>query len=661
MWKKISIRWQLIAMMTLALTLIQVSILSIDYFSDIKQRKMMAIEQADTLSFALQHDLVRAIIDPKADTFSDISFRVSGFESVMMLAVFNEGMDETFRYIREDFTPPENLVISTPLQPVFSDRFLHIKQPLSVDNYKFGEIFFLIDLKKYQTGLQEQLFNKLIIFLFELAIALPMAWWISKNYTRPFTTLAKAMKQANVEESSFPEVETRSLNEIGVLYNGYNQLIKEITRKTNELKHLGEHDSLTGLLNRYAIDRQISSTLKDEAHKTNVMLIMDVDDFKLINDAAGHTAGDELLKQIGQVITTSLSPQACVGRVGGDDFIILMPGFKLIEGIEQAESLLQTMSDYRFTWNEKIFSISVCIGVVPFKPHEFTPQSLTLAADTALYAAKAKGHNKLSIYHAEDEKVQQYSSDIETVAIVKEALQDGEARFELFAQAIVPLQKETSQISYEILLRMKNAKGEMVYPDIFLPAANRYQLMVDIDTYVLRKYLEIATAHPEHLGNLAFVNINMGGSTLNNSDFQNSLRKAIDEFKFPWNKLVLEVTETSAVGNLAQASDFICYCRELGIRVALDDFGTGMASFEYLKHLPLDVVKIDGSFVRDMLEDPVDHAMVSYVNDISKLRGQETIAEFVEEREHVEALKKIGIDYGQGYYLEKPKPLTDWL
>ena len=661
MWKKISIRWQLIALMTLALVLIQLSILSIDYFSDIKQRKIIAIEQADTLSSALQHDLVRAIIDPKADTFSDISFRVSGFESVMMLAVFNDNMDETFRYTRENFTVPEKLVISAPQQPVFSDRFLHIKQPLSVDNYKFGEIFFLIDLEQYNTGLEEQLFNKLIIFLFVLAIALPMAWWISKNYTRPFSALANAMKQAKVEESEFPQVETRSQNEIGVLYDGYNQLIKEITRTTRDLKHLGEHDSLTGLLNRYAIDRQISESLKDENHTSSVMLIMDVDDFKLVNDTAGHAAGDELLKQIGQVLTTSIPSQASVGRVGGDDFIILMPGFKLIEGISQAEVLIQTMSDFRFTWKEQIFTVSVCIGIVPFKPHEFTPQTLTLAADTAFYAAKAKGHNKLSIYHADDEKVQQYSSDVQTVAIVKDALQNGRARFELYAQAIVPLQKETDLVSYEILLRLKNADGDMVYPDIFLPTANRYQMMVDIDTYVLRKYLETATAHPEHLEKLAFVNINMGGSTLTNSDFQKSLRKAIEEFSFPWNKLVLEVTETSAVGNLAQASDFICYCRELGIRVALDDFGTGMASFEYLKHLPLDVVKIDGSFVRDMLEDPVDHAMVSYVNDISKLRGQETIAEFVEEKAHADELTIIGIDYGQGYYLEKPRPLAEWL
>ncbi len=660
MWKKISIRWQLIALLSLALILVQISTLSLDYLSDIEQRKTLAIEQAETLSFALQHDLVRAVIDPKADTFSDISFRVSGFESVVMLSVFANDT-ETFQYVREGFTPPEDLSLSTPTQPVFSDRYLHIREALSIDGYEFGQMYFLIDLKQYKTGLREQLINKLLIFPAELAIALILAWWIGKNYTRPFSTLARAMKQADVRQARFPKVETDAENEIGVMYDGYNQLTFEIARTTSNLKYLGEHDSLTGLLNRYAIEEKIAESLKNEQQPINVLLMLDVDQFKLINDAAGHAAGDELLKQLGQMISSNVPSDAFVGRISADDFMIILPGCKLLDGISRAESLIQAISDYRFTWKKEIFSVSVCIGIVSFMPNEYTPQSLTLAADTAFYAAKAKGHSQLSIYHAEDKKVQQYSTDVQTVATIKDALQEGEAHFELHAQAIVPLQKQTDLISYEILLRLKNAEGNMVYPDLFLPAANRYQMMVDIDSYVLWKYLETVTAYPEHIEKLAFVNINMGGSTLNNSDFQNRIRLAIERFDFPWNKLVLEVTETSAVGNLAQASDFICFCRELGIRVALDDFGTGMASFEYLKHLPLDVVKIDGSFVRDMLEDPVDLAMVSYVHDISKLRGQETIAEFVEKKAHVDELKKIGIDYGQGYFLEKPKPLIDWL
>jgi diguanylate cyclase (GGDEF)-like protein len=662
MWQKISIRWQLIGLLSIAIILIEISILSLDYWLDVKQRKSMAIEQATTLSHALQHDLIRAALDPQADTYSDISFRISSFDSIVMLQVFQQDI-EVFQYVREGFTAPKNLKLSPHSEPVFADRYLHIQQPLKIDNYEFGEIFFLVDLTQYHTGLKEQLINKLLFFKVQFIIALLIAWWISKNYTRPFSVLAKAMKLADVEQASFPPVHTKAENEIGVLYQGYNQLIKEISRTTSDLRYLGEHDSLTGLLNRYAIEVEIENSLKNEQNTRNALLLLDIDEFKLINDTAGHIAGDNLLKQVGQIITTSLYTQGSVARIGGDDFFILLSGSELHEnsGIKQAEHLQETFQNYRFTWKDNIFKISICIGVVTFSPCEYTPKSLVIAADTAFYAAKAQGHGQIRVYHADDEKVRQYNSDVQTVAVIKEALHEGDAQFELYAQAIVPLQKQTEKISYEILLRMKDGAGKMVFPDRFLPTANRYQLMIAIDAHVLWKYLETVTAYPEHLKKLAFVNINMGGSTLNHREFQNKVRQAIDRFDFPWHKLVLEVTETSAIGNLAQASDFIQYCRGLGIRVALDDFGTGMASFAYLKHLPFDIVKIDGGFVRDMLNDPIDHTMVRYVHDISKLRGQETIAEFVEEQGHVDALKKIGIDYGQGYFLQRPKPLTEWL
>ena len=661
MWEKISIRWQLIALMSLALIMIQAALFAVDFLSDSQQRKSLAIEEANTLSHALQHDLVKAVIDPRADTYSDISFRVSGFESVMMLAVLNSQGAQTLNYIRDGFTPPDNLAISTMAQPVFSDRFLHIKQPLIVDDFQFGEMFFLIDMEKYNTGLMEQLKNRLIVFHVGLVIALLIAWFISKNYTQPFSRLAQAMHSADPETLSFPKVDTSLKNEIGVLYDGYNQLTAEVTAKAQHLKYLGEHDTLTGLHNRYAIEQKIADSLSEDYQQPSSLLMVDIDEFKIINDTAGHAAGDDLLKQISLLLSQSLKQSAELARVGGDDFLILFPGLKETQAAEQAQQLAATLNGFRFTWEEHIFNITCTIGGVSYEPCEFTPQSISIALDTAFYAAKAKGHGQIHFYRHDDEKVQQYRNDVQTVSIIKDALSMGDARFELWAQAIVPLQKKTDQVSYEILLRLKDAEGNMVYPDVFLPTANRYQLMVAVDSYVLWQYLETVNKHPEHIRNLAFVNINLGGSTLNNPEFQDKIRQAVATFNFPWEKLVLEVTETSAVGNLALASDFIQYCRKLGMRVALDDFGTGMASFEYLKHLPLDVVKIDGSFVRDMLDDPVDRAMVSYVNDISKLRNQETIAEFVEYEEHVIQLKEIGIDYGQGYHLEKPKPLKAWL
>lgn len=661
MWNKISIRWQLIALMSVALILIQAALFAVDFLSDSHQRKLLAVEEATTLSHALQHDLVKAVIDPRADTYSDISFRVSGFESVMMLAVINAQGNQTLNYIRNGFSPPAELAIASMEKTIFSDRFLHIKQPLVVDNYQFGEMFFLIDMEKYNTGLKEQLKNRLIVFLAGLVIALLIAWYISRNYTKPFSRLAEAMHNADLASLNFPRVQTNLKNEIGLLYDGYNELTDEVTEKTRHLKYLGEHDTLTGLHNRYAIEQKIAASLSEGCQFPSTLLMVDIDEFKIVNDTAGHSAGDDLLKQIGLLLSQGLDKSADLARIGGDDFLILLPGQDENQALKQAEKLAASLNGFRFSWQEHLFNITCTIGGISYKPCEFTPQSVSIALDTAFYAAKANGHGQIHFYRPDDEKVQQYRSDVKTVSIIRDALAKGDARFELWAQAIVPFQKQTDQVSYEILLRLKDADGNMVYPDVFLPTANRYQLMVAVDSYVLWQYLETVSQHHEHIQKLAFVNINLGGSTLNNPDFQEKLRLAIETFDFPWEKLVLEVTETSAVGNLALASDFIQYCRKLGMRVALDDFGTGMASFEYLKHLPLDVVKIDGSFVRDMLDDPVDRAMVSYVNDISKLRNQETIAEFVELAEHQKQLTEIGIDYGQGYHLEKPKPLQAWL
>ncbi len=662
MWKKLSIQWQLVLLVFTAMFIVQSVTLVIDYRSDIQQRQKMAIEQARTLNLALQNDLLRAVVDPRADNFSDLSFRIEGFRSVENLVLTVEN-SEVFQYQRSGFDMPDLAGVQIDHnQPVFIDNLLVMQSALETDGYHFADVSTYINLRHYQTGINQLIFNKLMLFILELAVAMAFAFWFGKNFTKPFSRLAKAMSEADVANASFPTISDDSSNEIGTLYKGYNELTAEITSSTRLLKYLGEHDNLTGLLNRYAIEKAIGKTLQNCDYANSSLALLDVDQFKLINDGAGHPAGDDLLKQISQIIHNVLDNLGNLARIGGDDFLILFEN----QSREQTEALCRqiqkALNGYRFNASERSFEISISIGLVHFKAGDFSMQKLLLAADSAFYAAKEKGRGKISIYHQDDADMQKYSSDLANIAIVREALsKNGQARFALHAQAIVPLQYDTDKISYEILIRLYDSEGKMVFPDRFLPTANRFQLMTAIDIYVLWSYLETVCTQPQHLQKLAFVNINLAGNTLNDEEFQERLRIAIKTFDFPWEKLVLEVTETSAVGNLAQASHFIEYCRQQGIRVALDDFGTGMASFEYLKHLPLDIVKIDGSFVRDMLEDPIDLAMVQYVNEISKLRNQETIAEFVELEEHANLLRRIGIDYGQGYYLEKPRPLEEWL
>lgn len=661
MWRRLGIRTQLIILLAVLVTIVQLGSLGVTYWFDIKERKSLAVDQAETLGRALNHDLLKAMLNPQAATYSDISFRLAGFQSLSSLLLFDQKGNEVYRYNRDGRDYPQAPQQLQNGKPLFSSDFLYLRGPLETDGYRFGMVNYVIDLTSYHTRLNEHLLTLMFIFPLELAIGLVIAWWISRRYTQPFSELAEAMQSSDVQHNRFQKVSTRSENELGVLYQGYNDMIRQIAAKTGELIHLSEHDSLTGLYNRYALEKHIEQALLENDSTQHVLMLMDLDQFKLINDAVGHLAGDELLKQIGLICKDTLPASCMIARVGGDDFYLYFPDCTEEVAVTHARRLLSSLNDYRFVWESGEFSISVSIGVVAFNSQLHTRASLVTAVDTAFYAAKAKGRNQLHLYRHDDNRVQQYHADIATSSLINEALRGGSVKFELFAQQIVPLQKEDENLSYEILIRMRDEEGELILPGRFLPTAERYQRMSEIDTYVLWHYLQTVCQHPQHLEQLAFVNINMAGATLNHPDFQARLREARDTFPFPWDKLVLEVTETSAVGNLALATDFIKYCRDGGIRVALDDFGTGMSSFEYLKHLPFDVVKIDGNFVRDMLTDPVDHVMVSYVHQISKLREQQTIAEFVENEEHLRALKEIGIDYGQGYYLGKPRPLSDWL
>ncbi|MEK6748204.1 MAG: EAL domain-containing protein [Pseudomonadota bacterium] len=662
MWLRLSVRWQLLIILAAVLLCIEIGSLGFAYWFDIKARKALALEQTDTLGRALQHDLVLTLVNPQADTYSDISFRLSGFDSLAALSVLDLQGQEVFRHVRADTAIPADMLEKRSQPAYFSEKFLYLRQPLVINDFLYGNVAYLIDLASYRTRLREQLLFILAVFPIELGLGLLLAWWVSASYARPFTALATAMNATDATKNLFPRVYTDAKNEIGVVYSGYNKLIAQIRNVTGDLKFQSEHDSLTGLYNRYAIERAIGECLSD-ADKTNThtLISLDIDAFKLINDTAGHVAGDEVLRQVSTIILDAAGDAAMVARVGGDDFFILCQATAEQRGLELCRDIMAGLAEFRFAWENDVYTVSAAAGVVGFRPFEFTLEALLTAVDVAFYTAKTNGHYQIHAYRPDDDRAQQYNTDLQASATIREALNTGPSRFELYAQSIVPLQNKTSLIGYEILLRLHNGKGEMLAPFAFLPTAERYQLTTDIDIYVLTHYLELMARHPRHVEKLDFVNINLAGATINNKRFQDALRSAVQRYDFPWNKLVLEVTETTAVGNLTKATDFIGYCRGLGIRVALDDFGTGMASFEYLKHLPLDIVKIDGVFIRDMLTNPIDHAMVSYAHKISRLRGQKTIAEFVETAAHLTSLTDIGIDYAQGYHLGRPRPLQEWL
>lgn len=664
MWSTLSIRSQLIWIMLALLILVEAPTAAAIIWFDAQERQNIATEQARTLVRSLNNDLLKTIINPSIDNFTDLSFRVSGYRPVNVLRLLND-RDEAINEIKQADYDDAMMSHLTQLQlnvPSFQHKHLFLKVAIESEGQVFGYATMMVDPTQYDTQIESRLTVLVWLFPLELLIGFIFARRMSISFTKPFQVLAQAMQSNDMNKNQFITIKSSAQNEVQQLFDGYNQMIDKIEQTTEALRYQSRHDSLTGLFNRYAIEQALSGALHEAGEFEHQLLSIDLDRFKLVNDAYGHAAGDSLLKLLAQEMHVLLPFEAVLARVGGDDFMVLLSKTGREEGNFIAQQLLALLDDYRFVWQGQALSASGSIGMVSFKPNEYTLEALVKAADTAFYIAKSEGRNHLHHYQALDANTKQFDRDIQVAGYIKEALNNtGASRFELFAQAIVPLQTPSDEIGYEILIRLWDREGNLVPPNDFLPTAERYQLMIEIDRYVLWTYLSIAVQHPHHLAKLHMAHVNLSGSSLNHPDFQATLKKAISMFRFPWYKLALEITETSAVGNLTQAMDFIQYCQQIGISFALDDFGTGMSSFEYLKHLPFDVIKIDGSFIKDMHKDPLDLAVIRYIQEISLLRQQETVAEYVETAQDVAVLRQIGITYGQGYFLGKPKPLQEWL
>ncbi len=662
MWQRLSIRTQLMVLMIVLLSAIQVTTLLLINWFDRQERQTIAHEQAQTLARSLNNDFLEAILNPTTDNFAELGFRIAAYQPVDAVRIANAQRLPIYDYQKHD-AYADLLKLSTVnlSQSVFDGAHLFLRMPIQADDHVFGSALIVIDPQQYATQLEDRFMTLMWIFPLELLLGLLVAWRVSVRFTYPFAQLAQSMQQQQLLHQHFEPVRTEAKNEVGQLFDGYNQMMVNIQQASAALRYQSEHDDLTGLWNRFAMDQALSRALLAPTTLLHHLFKLDLDQFKLVNDQYGYEAGDDLLKVLSQSLQSTLPEKAMVARLGGDDFLVLLLNESQASADALAQSLLAMLHDYRFVWDGQAISVSGSIGMVSFKANEYTLAALGKASDTAFYIAKSAGRNHLHVYCADDAHTQQFDRDILVASYLKEALGAGPARFELYAQAIVPLQQDSDQIGYEILIRLWDSEGRFVAPDDFLPTAERYQLMVDIDRYVLTSYLSSVSQYPDHVNSLHIAHVNLAGGSLNHPDFQRAIKQLIADVSFPWHKLALEVTETSAVGDLSQAIDFIKYCQSVGIEFALDDFGTGMSSFEYLKHLPFDVVKIDGSFIKDMHKDPLDLAVIRYIHEISQLRQQETVAEYIETAKDVEVLRNIGITYGQGYFLGKPKPLREWL
>lgn len=450
-------------------------------------------------------------------------------------------------------------------------------------------------------------------------------------------------------------------DEVGALVDSLGSMREVIKRYQLDLSFQATRDPVTALVNRREFERRLNVTLNltKTERSQHALMYLDLDQFKVVNDTCGHTAGDEYLRQLGSTLEAQLRKHDTLARLGGDEFGVLLEHCPESHAIRIAEELLETIQKFRFNWEHRTFALGASIGIVFIDEFSGGMSRVLSVADAACYAAKDAGRGRIHVYREDDSTLVRRHGEMQWVSRITEAVQ--QERFHLFYQLIVPVGLEETEegVHFEFLLRMEERDGKMIPPGSFLHAAERYNLMPTLDRWVTHTAFSWLASRKEQLDRLEVCTINLSGPSLGNPEFMQFVLKKFDEGEVSPGKICFEVTETAAIGNLMKATRFMSILKDRGCRFSLDDFGAGMSSFAYLKNLPVDYLKIDGAFVKDIVDDPVDFAMVKAINEMGHVMGKRTVAEFVENEAILRKLREIGVDYAQGYGIAKPRPLGE--
>ena len=431
--------------------------------------------------------------------------------------------------------------------------------------------------------------------------------------------------------------------------------VSEARELNRRLSYHASHDVLTGLVNRREFEHRMERALKSaKARETSYALCyLDLDQFKIVNDTCGHSAGDALLGQVGGLLKSKVRWRDTLARLGGDEFAILLENCTLDEAMRMAETLRDAVRNFKFTWEERTFRLGASIGVVPIAAENVDVAAVLSAADNACQAAKQAGRNRVHSFEENDLDLMRRRREMQWAARINTALE--EDRFELFRQTILPLRDQEKGAHYELLLRMRDENGKIVTPDNFMTAAEHYGLTPNIDRWVIENAFRWLVSDADEREKLAMCSINLSGLSLGDDKFLPFVIEQLTRSGLDATKICFEITETAAIASFAQANRFIQSLKELGCKFALDDFGSGLSSFGYLKHFPVDFLKIDGAFVKEILHEDIDYEMVRSINQIGHLTDKRTIAEFAENAAIIEKLRELGVDYAQGYGISQPQ------
>jgi diguanylate cyclase (GGDEF)-like protein len=535
------------------------------------------------------------------------------------------------------------------------------------NTHVIGQVYVSLSTNGLSALKNSLIINNLLIALGGLIASGLLAWRIGRGITRPIKSLAIAVSQLGeghlnlrVSENSGGDLQTleRGFNHMALrLRQAHDGMQERINEATHQLSYQAHHDALTGLVNRREFEHRLEHVLRNsQEHGTHhVFCYMDLDQFKVVNDTCGHSAGDELLRQVSLILSNRVRDRDTLGRLGGDEFGLLLENCQIPDACAITEDLREMVQDFRFVHLDKIFSIGVSVGMVAITPDIENIGEIMSAADAACYAAKDNGRNRIHVFRPLDDDIVRRHGEMEWLGRITRAME--EDRFRLYCQPILPLKNRgDSRRYFEILLCKMEVSGRIIPPMAFIPAAERYHLMNNIDRWVIHNTFSI---YRQLLDNNngecdCVFSINLSGVSLSDKSLLGFIREQLTIHGVPPQAFCFEITETSAIVNLSNSVELMTALKALGCRFMLDDFGSGMSSFAYLKNLPVDFLKMDGAFVKDIATNPIDLAMVRSIHSIAEAMKIETIAEFVESAAVVELLESMGVHYGQGFHLGRP-------